>query len=368
LPSPNSSSASPPEIIDPCVLQARADALLGRRADLRSALALYDAALEQGADVLAIAGNQWRCAMLLGDFARAWRISDAVLAERQRRQLSCAGQPYHLRWVWEGQELRGHVLVRCYHGLGDVIQFIRLAAPLRCMTSRVTVQAVPQLLPLLAGVDGIDALIPLDDGRPEPCFDVDIELMEVPYAFRHSLATIPRDVPYIQTDPARVVHRRAELGGSGVPKVGLNWAAGAWRAERSVPLPLMLRLTEVADVTFVNLQRGAPLADLDALSRPVLLDWGNRTEDLLETATTVAALDLVISVDTMIAHLAGALAVPVWTLLHHDPDWRWMAARRDSPWYPTMRLYRQRTAGIWEDVLDEVLGDLRTFCGHATVR
>ena len=340
--------------------------LLARRVDLQRAMHLYDLALARGADVLDVAGDQWHCAMLLGDFEAAWRVSDAVMAERKRRKPSCADQPYHLRWVWDGQPLEGkHVLVRCYHGLGDVVQFIRFMAPLRAIASRVTAQCVCGLLPVVAAVEGIDSVIPLESGTHEPPFDVEVELMEVPYALRITLATIPTRVPYLAVAPGRVAARRRKLGGSGL-KIGIVWAAGGWRPERSVPLPLLFRLAGQPGIDLVNLQRGAPLAELDASDRSPLLEWGSRTDDLAETAVTLAALDLVISVDTMIAHLAGALGVPVWTLLHHDSDWRWMIGRTDSPWYPKMRLFRQRSAGDWTSVIDDVVAALRD--GQATFR
>lgn len=352
-------------------LQADADALLAHRGDLAAALRLYDAALARGADLLSIAGNQWRCAMLLGDFERAWRISDAVLRERQRRRLSCAGQPYHLRWLWDGSTLAGkRVLVRCYHGLGDVIQFIRYAALLRRVASQVTVQAVPHLLPLLGGVEGIDALIPLAPTVPDTPFDVDIELMEVPHALRGTLSSIPARVPYLHIDQGRVAARRRTLGQeAGRLKVGVVWAAGTWKPERSVPLRLLRRLADTPGIDLINLQRGPALTELDtATDMPGLIEWGERSEDLTETALTVKALDLVISVDTMIAHLAGALAVPVWTLLHHDSDWRWLLDRSDSPWYPTMTLFRQQAPGDWTTVLDDVARLLRALSCQATFR
>jgi hypothetical protein len=356
---------SPPEITAynegvAASLQADADVLLARRRDPAKALRLYEAALARGADLLDVAGNQWRCAMLLGDFERAWRISDAALRERHRRGLSCAGRPYHLRWVWEGSPLEGkRVLVRCYHGLGDVILFVRYAAPLRRIASHVVVQAVPQLLPLLRSVDGIDALIPLAPAVPEPPCDVEIELMEVPHALRATLSSIPNRVPYIHVSGDRLAARRCGLGQPGRLKVGVAWAAGAWKSERSVPLRLLRCLADVPGIDLINLQRGAALAELDtAADAPRLIEWGDRSEDLTETALTLKALDLVISVDTMIAHLAGALGVPVWTMLHHDSDWRWLLDRTDSPWYPTMRLFRQPAPGAWLPVVEGVAGAL----------
>ena len=308
--------------------------------------------------------------MLLGNFERAWHISDAVLRERHRRGLSCAGQPNHLRWVWDGRALAGNrVLVRCYHGLGDVILFVRYAAVLRRIASHVTVQAAPQLLPLLGRVEGIDAVVPLVPGTPTPPADVEIELMEVPHALRATLAEIPDRVPYVHVDRNRIPARRRELGRPDRLKVGIVWAAGAWKPERSVPLGLMRYLADVPGIDLVNLQRGPALAELDTTPGVRwLIEWGERSEDLVETAVTLRALDLVIAVDTMIAHLAGALAVPIWTLLHQDADWRWLLGRNDTPWYPTMRLFRQRVPGDWAPVIDDVARSLAALSCQATFR
>jgi hypothetical protein len=331
-----------------------AQLLLGRR-DLRDALAYYDEALRRGADALDLARDRWSCAMLLGDFEAAWRISDQVLAERRRRGLACVDQPLHLRWVWDGRPLTDrNVLVRCHHGLGDVIQFIRLAAPLRATAARVTVQAVPELLPLIDGVAGIDAMIPL--GATDPPYDIDIELLELPHALRFRLDGIPARVPYISVPDELARRHRVALEAHPGFRVGLVWAAGAWRPERSVPLRLVSPLAAIPGVELVSLQQGAALGELGDVD---ILQLPDATTDLVAAAATLRALDLVISVDTMIAHLAGALGVPCWTLLHFHADWRWMIGRADSPWYPTMRLFRQPAPGEWTPVIQQIAAALQ---------
>jgi hypothetical protein len=297
------------------------------------------------------------CAMRVGDFETAWRISDKVLEERRRGGITCEARPRHLRWIWDGTALEGKsVLVRCYHGLGDVIQFIRLIAPLRARARRVIVEAAPPLLPLIRAVEGVDGVMPLDDGAADPAHDVAIELLELPHALRIDLATIPRTVPYLEIDPHRIAARRAELDAERGLKVGVVWAAGAggWHSERSFPVELLDILAAVPGATLISLQRGVSPGERGSLLR----EWGGGTTDLVETAAMLRALDLVISVDTMIAHLAGALGVPVWTLLHFDADWRWMVMRRDSPWYPTMTLFRQPAPGAWREVLAAVATSL----------
>lgn len=283
--------------------------------------------------------------MRRGEFAAAWALSDAVL--RSRAGLPCWHLPRHLQYVWNGTPLDGQrILVRCYHGLGDTIQFIRYAPLIKAIAAEVIVWAQPALIPLLHTARGIDRLIPLHDGTPEITYDVDIESMELPYAFRTTLATIPAEVPYLHVDSA-------PLPRDGRLAVGIVWKAGDWDEQRSIPFPLLAPLAKVPGVAWHILQRGSGLAEwregFGVLSG---------SDDVFEAARVVRALDLLISVDTMPAHLAGALGVPIWNLLHADADWRWMEGRDDSPWYPTMRLFRQEQTGQWELVIARVLSEL----------
>lgn len=283
--------------------------------------------------------------MRRGEWEAAWRVSDAVL--RGRAGSSCAHWPRHEQWVWNGEPVRGRrVLVRCYHGLGDTLQFIRYTGRLRAVAREVIVWAQPELLPLLGTARGIDRLLPLHDGSPEAAFDVDVEVMELAHLFRDTPGTLPAEVPYLHADPA-------PLPSDGKLAVGLVWKAGDWDDRRSIPPGLLAPLAELPGVTLHILQRGPGLAE-----RPDGLGVVSGSDDVTHTARVMKALDLVISVDSMPAHLAGALGVPVWALLHADPDWRWMQGRDDSPWYPTMRLFRQSRPGDWEGVVARVAGEL----------
>ena len=283
--------------------------------------------------------------MRRGDFEAAWKVSDEVL--RARAGVPCAHLPRHEQWVWDGSPVRGkRVLVRCYHGLGDTLQFIRFAPQLKKVAREVTVWAQPELIPLLATARGIDRLLPLHDGAPDVEYDVDVEVMELAHLFRATPRTLPDTVPYLHADPA-------PLRRDGRLAVGLVWRAGGWDERRSIPSHLLAPLAEVPGVDFHVLQRGPGLAE-----RPEWLGTVSGSDDVLQTARAMKALDLVITVDSMPAHLAGALGVPVWTLLHSDPDWRWMEGRDDSPWYPTMRLFRQARPGAWEDVVARVAAAL----------
>ena len=290
-------------------------------------------------------GDDWASCVRRGDLAAAWAISDRLRAERPAPG---SDQPRHLQEIWNGEPLDGRrVLVRCYHGLGDTIQFIRYAPMVRAVAREVIVWAQPPLLPLLATVHGIDRLLPLHDGVPEVEYDVDVEVMELPYVFRTTLASIPRAVPYIHVRPA-------ELPGMN-PRVGLVWRSGGWDERRSIPFEILRPLLDIPHVTWLSLQQHRDPADTD----PRLADVSD--DDVGEAAARMRGLDLLITVDSMPAHLAGALAVPVWTLLTAGADWRWMDDRDDSPWYPTMRLFRQKSEGDWGSVVAEVARSLLTL-------
>ena len=294
-------------------------------------------------------GAAWMRHMRSGDWTAAWALSDAALAAR-------AGTPSwhlprHQQWVWDGTPFDGRrVLVRCYHGLGDTLQFVRFMPRLRAVAREVTVWAQPALLPLLATVGGIDRLVPLDDGAPGVPYDVDVEIMELAHAFRVTPDTLPREVPYLAMREAASGKRDAD----GRLHVGLVWSCGDWnREQRSIPFAQLLPLFDLRDVVIHVLQRGPALAEC-----PPSLGIHDGSDDVTEAARRVCALDLVVTVDTMMAHLAGALAVPVWTLLPEPADWRWMAGRDTSPWYPTMRLVRQPRPGDWPAVIARVRDDL----------
>jgi hypothetical protein len=298
----------------------------------------------------ATGASSWEWHMRQGDFAAAWKVCDRVL--QARASVPCWHLPRHLQWVWRGDSLREkRVLIRCFHGLGDTVQFVRFAPLVRRVAAEVIVEAQPALLPLLETVDGIDRLVPLTDGRPDVDYDVEVEVMELPHILRTSLATLPRDVPYVHADecsPTTLARRNP-----GSLAVGLVWAGGDWDSRRSIPIELLEPLAKLDRVEIHALQRGPQLEHWPHA-------WGavSGSDDIAAAAGVMRALGLVITVDSLPAHLAGALGVPVWTLLHHAADWRWMDEREDSPWYPSMRLYRQPRPGDWPAVIARVRSEL----------
>jgi hypothetical protein len=298
--------------------------------------------------------DEWMREMRRGNWESAWRISDRIRAARRclepRDPLTGRWLPRHLQWLWNGSPFAGkRVLVCCYHGLGDTIQFARFLPLLKRSAARVTVAGQSQLLPLLETVEGIDALLELDDGPCAADRDVDIEIMELAHALRTTLLTLPAAIPYIH-----VKSKPRSSPSRPRPRVGLVWQSGSWDPNRSVAPELMENLTEIEAIHFTLLQRGPGLATWRAAGAEIPV-----IHDILGEAAELSSLDLLISVDTLSAHLAGALAVPTWLLLPAQADWRWMEGREDTPWYPTMRLFRQSRAGDWESVLSRVAGELR---------
>jgi hypothetical protein len=289
--------------------------------------------------------DEWMRCMRDGDFAGAWQVSDRVT--RARAGSRADHLPRHQQWIWDGSPIAGRrVLVRCYHGLGDTIQFVRFLPAIRALAARTVLWAQPALIPLLQRTAGIDELRPLHVGEPPAGWDVDVEIMELPHLLRITPATLAARVPYLHVEPApRPPDARLH--------VGLVWTAGDWAPERSMRFSDVAPLAAVPGIAWHVLQRGEPLHEAQPGFGHIDAD-----ESVLGTARRMRALDLVLTVDSMPAHLAGALGVPVWTMLAADADWRWMRGRR-TPWYPTMRLIRQRRAGEWAEVIARVSRALR---------
>jgi hypothetical protein len=274
-----------------------------------------------------------------GEFPQAWKASERIL-QRHRANPDFT-RPRHMQSVWTGEPLDGkRVLIRCYHGLGDTIQFIRYVPHVRALAREVVVWAPAPLIPLLKSVSGIDRLMPLHDGAPHVEYDVDVEVMELPFVFRSTLDTIPRTIPYVSVEAAKLPGAK--------PRVGLAWRCGDWEHHRSMSFEMVKPLLDLRGITWCSIQLGRRPDE----THPHMVDIAEA--DLHRTACQVAALDLLITIDSMPAHLAGALGVPVWTLLLKDADWRWMEEGEDSPWYPTVRLFRQQREGDWAGVMGRV--------------
>jgi hypothetical protein len=284
--------------------------------------------------------------MRRGDFAAAWEVSDAILRQRVRGGVCCHDWPRHLQFLWDGRPLDGlRVAVHCYHGLGDTLQFARLLPLLRRRVRHLAVVVQPQLLGWLRGIPGVDAVEALSDAAAEVECDAHVELMELPHILRLSVADIPP--PLVPRMPLRAPAR----GTAGGLRVGIAWRSGDWDAARSLPDAALAPLGAVHGVRWMSLQ-------YPACTPPFAADMAG-CRDIPLLARRMRDLDLVVSVDTMTAHLAGTLGLPTVTLLPQPCDWRWLERREDTPWYPAMRLLRQSRAGDWTDVVECVVAELR---------
>jgi hypothetical protein len=295
------------------------------------------------------ASRDWLEAAMAGDFAVAWAASDEI----RRAQIDYSGTERWRRALWDGSPIdHRHVLVRCWRGLGDAIHFIRYAPLVRAKARSLTVEAPSSLLSLFEGVSGIDRLVELDEVDLQNEGYVEVESTELPYLFRTTLESIPRDVPYIRTRRNPLIHQTPKL------RVGLCWCGGSYDPRRSIHLSELEPLGRLPEALFFQLQRGPALDEAIGSSIP-FQNLVDRSMDISITASLVDTLDVVISVDTMVGHLAGALGKKVYLLLHSEPDWRWLREREDSPWYPTVILLRQPRAGDWRPVVNRLTDLLR---------
>lgn len=266
---------------------------------------------------------------------------------------------------WTGNEdVAGRtILIHAEQGLGDAIQCIRYAPLLAERGVTVIVECPHELLALIQSVKGVQQFIP--HGSPLPPFDLHATVLSLPMAFRTTLDTIPANVPYLAPSADRVEAWRQILAEdpSTNRRVGLVWSGNpkhANDANRSIPLREFEPLADMAELTFFSLQKGPAAGQMgDSTLKLKLIDHTARLKDFNETAALIAQLDLVITVDTSVAHVAGAMGKPVWVLLPYVPDWRWLLDRNDSPWYPTMRLIRQPKIGDWPSVVRRVVEGVR---------
>jgi tetratricopeptide (TPR) repeat protein len=310
------------------------------------ALACYRQALALKPDYTEAHFNRAHALLLTGKFAEGWQEYEwrFAVAGYDRR----FDQP-----LWAGEPLDGRsILLHAEQGYGDTIQFIRYVTAVAQRGGRVVLEVPRSLVRLAATVTGVAQVVPA--GAALPPFDCHCPLLSLPRVFDTSLATIPATVPYLFADPERMAYWGSRLPAARL-RVGIAWQ-GNPRARmdkiRSIPVREFAPLAAVPGVRLVSLQRHDGLDQLGALPPGVRIEtfgpeFDSGPDAFLDTAAVMTQLDLVISCDTSIAHLSGALARPTWVLLAQHPDWRWLAGREDCPWYPTARLFRQKIAGDW---------------------
>ncbi|MCU1325978.1 MAG: hypothetical protein JWN34_1348 [Bryobacterales bacterium] len=285
----------------------------------RLALASFEQALRLGEPPTEHLHERWICHMLLGDFEGAWQESDLAEAWFPR--------PVPERF--------GRLVIRCLRGLGDAIQFLRFVPALRRRCDRIEVEAPRGLLPLLACMRGIDEIVPMGLARPLLPGDCQVECSDLPYLLRASIGTLPPPASF--DIPRRITRPPLDR-----LRIALVWASGDWNNSRSIPPSELEPLSRIPDIDLYSLQRSPHGPKLPPIELPWVRNLEPLEPNILATADAILQMDLVISVDTMVAHLAACLGKPVWLLLTPGADWRWLLDRRDSPWYSTMRIFRQK--------------------------
>ena len=283
------------------------------------------------------------------EYAWRWKIPNAL------RQRDSAGP------MWDGSPLpHGTLLMFGEQGLGDTLQFIRYVSLVRQRVGRIIVECSPNLRSLFERLPEIDQVVVR--GEPRPVCDAQVPMLSLPGIFGTSLETVPREVPYLHPDPKRVAQWRDELGKAAGLRVGVVWQGNPqhrFDRYRSFSSLEFKPLADVPGVRLFSLQKGPGSEQLPDLARQcAVVDLADRIQDFNDAAAVMKNLDLVVSCDSAPVHLAGALGVRVWMPLPYTPDWRWLLEREDSPWYPTMRLFRQPPDGNWQPVFERMAGEL----------
>ena len=321
----------------------------------REARECYDRALQLAPGFDRARFNRALARLTLGDLAGGFADHEARWTGADNQ----FGRPAFTQPRWTGaQPLAGRtILLHGEQGAGDAIQFARYVPQVAARGARVVLQVHRPLVPLLAQLPA-QRVMGFDE--PLPPFDTHCALMSLPLAFGTTLESIPGDVPYLRAAPERVEHWRSRLGERTRRRVGLAWSGNPAQANdrhRSMPATHLAPLRALG-ATLFNLQKDVRETDRPALEALGVVDPGGEVADFADTAAIVALMDVVVSVDTSVAHLAGAMGKPLVVMLCHNADWRWLTERADSPWYPTARLARQRVPGDWNGVVDQVVREL----------
>lgn len=332
---------------------------------------LYQDAIESAKTTIkcdpAHANAHWLLGMLLlqgGDFQNGWKEYEW----RWKSQGFTSRIPDLGRPQWDGSPLEGRtLLIHMEQGRGDMIQFIRYAPLAAVMGGKVVACAMPELVSLLAMVEGIGLVV--DRNGPLPDFDVHIPVQSLPHLFGTTLETIPRNIPYLRPDPIKASEWQRIFPDEERFRIGLVWQGTPTHRDdhnRSCSLNEFLMLSDLVEADFYSLQIGTGSEQTHELpDRMTVIDATGQIQDFSDTAAMITNLDLVVSVDTAVAHLAGALGKPVWTLLPYVSEWRWMLGRDDTPWYPSMRLFRQTSPGDWKSVFRRLRNELESLLGSA---
>lgn len=332
--------------------------LLFKQSQIQEAGVAFRQAIAIAPDYPEAHWNYAHLLMLMGQYRLGWPEYEWRL---KCRDLNSYGQVFD-RPMWDGAELEGKtLLVHAEQGLGDTLQFARFLTAAKAKGGRVVLECQPELIPLFRRLAGCDLLVAKGDALPP--FDVYCPLLSLPHVLGLGTGILPKGGSYLQ--PPREPRLRLPPAAEGRMRVGLVWAGRPTHRDdrnRSMDVASLAPLVTSGVASFYSLQVGERQADIRRTGLgEAIVDLGDPLTDFAATASAVHQLDLVIAVDTAVAHLAGGMGKTVWTLLPHLPDWRWMLERTDSPWYPSMQLFRQSKRGDWPSVVAEVSGALKEF-------
>jgi tetratricopeptide (TPR) repeat protein len=329
------------------------------------ALENYKKVLKYDPDYIEVHWNMSLALLRTGRLTRGWK----EYQWRLNPELRMTTYPHRYEIPkWDGSFFTTkRLLVHYEQGLGDTLHFVRYLPLVKARGGTVILEVRKPLYKLLQNCPGVDEFVEASlEKKPALKFDYHISLMDLPRIFGTTLETIPAEVPYIYPSPAKVSYWRNKLASEEF-KVGIVWAGSSEHDKdryRSCSLKCFAPLTVIDGVRLYGLQKGQAAVHAQEVPKEMLItNLGNAFEDFTDTAAAIESLDMVISVDTAVLHLAGAMGKPVWALLSFSPDWRWMLNRRDSPWYPTMKLFRQKKRGQWETLFQNVAEQLRIIVG-----
>jgi hypothetical protein len=334
------------------------------------ALQSYAGAVEIKPDYGDAHFNAALCRLLLGDFEKGWEAFEW----RWAVEPLCDHKPTFPQPLWLGtEEVAGKtILLHAEQGLGDTIQFGRYVSTLVARGARVILEVQPPLRSLMASLSGVGQVVAT--GNPLPDFDLHCPLLSLPLALCTRLDSIPAATPYLSAPPDKVSAWRNRLGESTKPRIGLVWAGNPRKEfanlnridrQRSIALETLAPVLELSACSFYSLQKGEDAVKQlrDSAWRDRVIDFTDDLHDFSDTAALIENLDLVISVDTSVLHVAGALGKPVWLLNRHNTCWRWLREREDSPWYPTLRQFRQDASRDWGPVVARIAAALQDHIG-----
>ena len=324
----------------------------------KKACRFYQKALELNPRYAEAHFNHAVMLLMMGEFAKGWQKYEWRFKRREWKKT----YPHRFQIPrWDGSSFAGkRLLVHFEQGFGDTLQFVRYLPMVKARGGTVIFEVMQPLHGLLKNYTGIDELVSFNPDKPSDVkCDFYIPLLSLPGIFGTHSKSIPASIPYLQADPRKSHHWREQLAGSRF-KIGLVWSGKPTDPNRSCALANFYPLTKIPGTRLYGLQKGVAADQTEQLPEEMeVTNLAQEFKDFTDTAAAVENLDLIISIDTSVAHLAGAMGKPVWVLLPLVPDWRWQQGRQDSPWYPTMKLYRQENRGDWQAVCNRIAADLK---------